>query len=89
MGRCFDAALTVADVEAYVDAIAQLYPSGDWAAAREAARLALVVAALGQQEAPFQNVADTILDAIDAAAGLRLRCPEAELQDYYGVGCPP
>jgi hypothetical protein len=83
-GQCYDGTITPADLNAYIEAIAVLWPDGDWATAQLSAMLLLD----GDGE-PFQQVAGELLDAIDEASGVALRCPGAELSSWYGTGCPP
>jgi len=84
---CFDRPLTAALVDDYVDAIAVLFSQAEVEAGRAAAQLALTQA--GGDGTSFQVAADSVLDALDEGLGIRLRCPGSNLNDYYGLGCPP
>ena len=84
-GECYDGVLTADDVAEYVAALSPLFPSGD----REAAEAAATAALGAGGEASFQASADRVLDALDAAMPLRLRCPGIGLSSNYGVECPP
>lgn len=82
-GQCYDAAVTEADVIAYVDALSVLWPATDWAAVTRSATTAL------GSGGSFQQVAPAVLDAIDASSGVRLRCPGSELLTFYNpYACP-
>ncbi len=88
-GSCYDRDLSAAEIEAYVAAIAPLFPDLDAAAAAAAGLAALETAVPGAEQVPFQQVADAVLDGIDTALPWTLRCPGSELTTAFGMGCPP
>jgi hypothetical protein len=66
-----------------------LWPGADWVAAGSAAAAAFDSVSGGSDSAPFQQVAISVLEAIDLAGGILLTCPGSQLNSYYGYSCPP
>ncbi len=86
-GNCYDAPMTVADVDDYLDRILLLFRDRDEAAVRLAARSAFATAA-GDNTAGFQRVALPVLNAIDAELNAAPYCPADGLEFYYQASCP-
>jgi len=79
--ECYDEPLTTEIVEQYLEELERLWPSEDWSAIRAAA----LPAVTGEG---FAIEAPAVLDAIDSELGVRLRCPETELWNWYLFSCP-
>ena len=86
-GSCYDAAVTADDVLLYLDALPVLFPDHPWQDI-EGAALEAFEAAAPSGEAGFQQVADPVLDAVEASWAVSLACPQEELSAWYGVSCP-
>jgi hypothetical protein len=88
-GNCYDRLLWETDLDQYLDAIEPLWPNANWTGASAAASAAFNEVSGGEAYAPFQEVAPAVLQAIDQAGALQLRCPGSELLSHYGYSCPP
>lgn len=87
-GSCYDQALRPADIDELVDALSPMLQGEDWVAARAAAQGAAATALAGRDEAPFQEVAPGVIDALNGALRLRMACPAGALAEWYGQDCP-
>lgn len=83
-GRCYDAALTSADVAAYVDAIAPVLAPGDPAGLRDRA-VAAFEAAAGGASGTFQAHFGAVLAVLEAEP---VQDPFPQLADWYAVPGP-
>ncbi len=87
--RCYNEPLGPADIDELVDALAPMLQNEDWEAARAAAQAAAADQLAGRESAPFQELGPPVLAAMEGALRMRLRCPGAELEAWYGQVCPP
>jgi hypothetical protein len=87
--RCYNEPLHPADIDELVDALAPMLRAEDWEGARAAAQAAAADQLAGRESAPFQELAPPVLEAMEGALRLKLRCPGAELAEWYGQSCPP
>jgi len=78
---CYDEPLTEAEVRDFTEGLSEIWGSEDWETATQAAVGALTGAG-------FMVDGPAVLDALDDTVGARLRCPEAELWDWYRLSCP-
>lgn len=87
-GSCYDQALRPSDIDELVDALSPMLQGEDWEAARAAAQGAAAATLAGREEAPFQELAPAVVDALNGVLRLRMACPEGALAEWYGQDCP-
>ncbi|MCB9743280.1 MAG: hypothetical protein H6741_07590 [Alphaproteobacteria bacterium] len=78
---CYDAPLTEAELEAFLDELAPIFPDEDWESARAAALAEL-------DGRGFAEAGPAVLNTLDATLEARLVCPERELWDSFQLSCP-
>lgn len=85
---CYNAYISTADVDAYLERIEAIFPQEDWPTLRTEALKTFVKASGGATSAPFQQVARPLLDLLESKMTTRLRCPAAPLATFYQHTCP-
>ena len=84
-GNCYTGEMGRSDVEAFLDTTLRLYAQDDTSSMRSGALAAFD--ALGEPVG-FQEAAPAIIAALEANRLAHLDCPDAMLDQWYGVHCP-
>lgn len=77
---CYDEPISDTDLDAFLDALAPIWPHVDWPAARTRALEA-------RTGAGFSSDGLAIVEAVEASIDARLSCPAETLWDHYRYSC--